>query len=108
MTSEAHRSKEAGGRPPRGRRWDTGHLSLKLTPIPEVDLVAEYTRTRKEGHRPFGMPFGFATNNFLELLAPIEETVHDFRVGVTLARQNYQLQFEYALSMYENDLKGDV
>ena len=86
-------------------RWDTGHLGFKLTPRPDLELSAEYTRIRKEGNRPFSMAFGFNTNNFLELLAPIEETIHDFRIGGTLARETWQLQFEYALSVFENDLK---
>lgn len=32
--------------------------SFKLTPTPDVDLTAEYTRIRKTGKRPIGMAFG--------------------------------------------------
>lgn len=85
-------------------RWDAARLHFKLTPTPDLELTAQYTRTRKEGNKPFGMSFGTPGSNFLELLQPIEETVHDFRLGGTLAREKWQLQFGYTLSAYENDL----
>jgi hypothetical protein len=85
-------------------RWDTARLQFKLTPTPDLDLTAQYTRIRKEGNKPFGMSFGSPGSNFLELLQPIEETVHDFRLGGTLAREKWQLQFGYTLSVFQNDL----
>jgi MtrB/PioB family decaheme-associated outer membrane protein len=85
-------------------RWDTARLNFKLTPTPDLELTAQYARTRKEGNKPFGMSFGSPGSNFMELLQPIEETVHDFRVGAALAREKWQLQFGYTLSAYENDL----
>jgi MtrB/PioB family decaheme-associated outer membrane protein len=85
-------------------RWDTARLFFSLTPTPDLDLNAQYTRTRKEGNRPFGMSFGSPGNNFLELLEPVEQTVHDFRLGGTFAREKYQLQFSYTLSVFQNDL----
>lgn len=88
-----------------GVRWDTGRLRFTLTPTPDLDLSAEYTRIRKEGNRPFGMSYGIRSSfNFLELLQPIEHTIHDFRLGGTLAREKWQLQFGYTLSVFENDL----
>src|SRR5262245_49024745 len=36
-------------------RWDTARTFFKLTPTPDLDLVAEYVRTYKSGDRPFGM-----------------------------------------------------
>ena len=85
-------------------RWDTARLRFTLTPTPDLDINAEYTRIRKEGNKPFGMSFGSPGSNFLELLQPIEETVHDFRLGGVLAREKWQIQFSYALSVYQNDL----
>lgn len=87
-------------------RWDTARLHFKLTPTPDLDLSADYTRIRKEGNKPFGMVFGTPGSNFLELLQPIEETVHDFRLGGTLARERWQIQFGYTLSVFQNDLSG--
>jgi MtrB/PioB family decaheme-associated outer membrane protein len=86
-------------------RWDTAHLRFTLTPTPDLDIVAEYTRIRKEGNRPFSMLMGSASGfNFLELVQPIEQTVHDFRLGGTLAREQWQIQFGYTLSVFQNDL----
>jgi MtrB/PioB family decaheme-associated outer membrane protein len=87
-------------------RWDTARLRFTLTPTPDLELNAQYTRIRKEGDRPFGMSFGSPGNNFLELLEPIEQTVHDFRLGGTLAREKWQLQFGYTLSVFRNDLSS--
>ncbi len=86
-------------------RWDTGRLRFTLTPTPDLELNAQYTRIRKEGNRPFGMNFGTGSGtNFLELLQPIEQTVHDLRLGGTLARERWQLVFGYTLSVFQNDL----
>jgi len=85
-------------------RWDTARLRFTLTPTPDLELNSQYTRIRKEGDRPFGMAFGSPGNNFLELLEPIEQTVHNFRLGGTFAREKWQLQFGYTLSAFQNDL----
>jgi MtrB/PioB family decaheme-associated outer membrane protein len=88
-----------------GVRWAAGHLRFHLTPTPDLEITAEYTRTRKEGNRPFSMNFGTSGNNFVEILQPIEQTVHDFSLGGTYARERWQLQFTYALSVFENDIR---
>lgn len=85
-------------------RWDTARISLHLTPTPALDLTAEYNRIDKDGDRPFGMAFGSPGNNFVEVLEPIEQTIHDFRIRGTFAREQYQLQFGYHLSIFENSL----
>ncbi len=84
-------------------RWDTAHIYLKVTPTEDLDLIAEYTRIRKDGDRPMGMAFGSPGNNFLEVLQPIEQTIHDFRLRGTLAREQWQIQFGYTLSLFLND-----
>lgn len=84
-------------------RWDTAHIFLKLTPTEDLDLIAEYTRIRKDGDRPMGMAMGSPGNNFLEVLQPIEQTIHDFRLRGTLAREQWQIQFGYGLSLFLND-----
>lgn len=85
-------------------RWDTARIFLKLTPTPDLELRAEYTRIHKDGDRPLGMAFGSPGNNFLEVLEPIEQTIHDFRLRGTLARERWQLQFGYTLSIFQNSL----
>ncbi len=86
-------------------RWDTASFFLKVTPTPDLDLSAEYKRIRKSGNRPFGMAFGSPGSNFYEILEPIEQTIHDFRLKGVWARENWQLQGGYALSIFDNDLK---
>jgi putative beta-barrel porin MtrB/PioB len=40
----------------------------------------------------------------VELLQPIEQTIHDFRLRGSWATPRWQLQFSYVLSIFENDL----
>lgn len=87
-----------------GVRWDTARFSLWLTPTPDLDFKIEYSRINKDGDRPFGMAFGSPGNDFVEILEPIEQTVHDVRLRAALARENYQVQFGYTLSVFSNSL----
>jgi len=86
------------------QRWDTARMFFDITPTPDLRLKAEYTRIRKDGDRPFSMSFGGPGNNFYEILEPIEQTIHDFRIGATWARKTWQLQAGYVLSVFQNDL----
>jgi len=85
-------------------RWDTAHIFFKLTPTPDLDLIAEYTRIRKDGERPMGMAFGSPGNNFAEFLQPIEQTIHDFSVRGTWATEQWQLQWGYTFSVFDNEI----
>ena len=84
------------------QRWDTARIFLNLTPTPDSELSAQYTRIHKDGDRPFSMAFGSPGNNFAEMLEPIEQTIHEVRLRGALARENWQLQFGYTLSMFRN------
>src|SRR5574337_131760 len=84
-------------------RWDTARIFFRLTPTPDLELKATYTRTNKDGDRPMGVPFRF---NFIEVLEPIEQTIHDVRLQGTIAREQWQLQFGYTLSMFQNSLSA--
>jgi MtrB/PioB family decaheme-associated outer membrane protein len=87
--------------------WYTGRLRFTLTPTPDTDVFAQYQIIRKEGERPFSMVQGTGSGrNFLELLEPIEQTLHEVRLGATLARDRYQLQFGYTFSAFVNDLQS--
>lgn len=87
--------------------WYTGRLRFALTPTPDTDVFLQYKIIRKEGDRPFSMSMGTASSrNFLELLEPIEQTIHEVRLGGTLAREQYQLQFAYTFSAFVNDLQS--
>jgi MtrB/PioB family decaheme-associated outer membrane protein len=86
-----------------GVQWNTARVFFKLTPTPELDVSAQYTRIRKEGDIPMGMAFGSPGNAFLEVLQPIDQTIHEFRMSGTWAKEMWQLQFTYVLSIFEND-----
>ena len=85
-------------------RWDKAAMRFNYSVSPNLDLTAEYTRIHKEGDKPMGMAFGSPGNNFYEVLQPIEQTVHDFRIRGAFSDPRYQLQFQYGLSVFENDL----
>ena len=85
-------------------RWDKAAMRFSYNFAPNLDLAAEYTRIRKEGDKPMGMAFGSPGANFYEVLQPIEQTVHDFRLRLSWSDPKYQLQFAYGLSIFENDL----
>jgi MtrB/PioB family decaheme-associated outer membrane protein len=87
--------------------WYTGRLRFTLTPTPDTDLSAQYQMIRKEGDRPFSMIMGTGSgNNFIELLEPIEQTIHEVRLGFTLARERWQFQAGYVFSAFVNDLQS--
>ena len=85
-----------------GFQTDIANILFKLTPTPEIDLIGEYTRMWKHGDRPFSMVFGSPGSNFFEVLQPINSYTHDVRLRATLAKPDYQLQFDYGFSLYEN------
>lgn len=85
--------------------WYTGRLGLMVSPSPDMDISSRYTVTRKLGDRPFSMSFGTGSGgNFLELVEPIQQTVHDFRLGMTIAKPQWQFQVGYTFSAFQNDV----
>jgi MtrB/PioB family decaheme-associated outer membrane protein len=87
-------------------RWDPIKLSLAVTPKPEWDFKAEYTHTGKNGDRPMGMAMGGSGNNTREILEPIDQTTHDFRISQSYARPRYQVMVAYGLSQFTNALQS--
>jgi MtrB/PioB family decaheme-associated outer membrane protein len=87
-----------------GVRWDTARMFFKLSPTPNLDLSSEYTRIHKDGERPFGMAMASPGGMFLELVQPIEQTIHDFRVRASWVTEQWQLQFGYTMSLFVNDV----
>src|SRR5262245_45797528 len=85
-------------------RWDKAAMRFSYSVTPSLDFVAEYSRIRKEGDKPMGMAFGSPGNNFYEVLQPIDQTVHDFRLRGAFSDPRYQVQLTYGLSVFENDL----
>lgn len=91
-----------------GTRWDTATMFLRLTPAPDLDLGVRYMRINKDGSSPYSMAFGSPGGNFVELARPIDQQVHDFRIGGTWAKENWQLKFDYIFSYFNNDAKALV
>lgn len=89
-----------------GLRWDTARFSFRATPTPQLDLRAEYTRIDKDGDRPFGVAFGSPGNDFMEVLEPIEQQVHDVRLRATWAEERWQVQAGYTLSIFQNSVSS--
>ncbi len=85
-------------------RWDTARTFFKFSPSENTDVFADYTRIYKHGYRPFGMAFGSPGGNAFEILQPIEQTIHDFRLRGTWATEKWQLQAGYTMSIFVNDL----
>ena len=84
------------------QQWYTGRVFFKLSPTPNLDLLAEYTRIYKDGERPFGMAFASPGGTFVELVQPIDQTIHDFRIRGTWATEKIQLQWGYTASVFVN------
>ena len=83
-------------------RWDTARFGFTLAPSPDWDLQLEYTWIHKDGDRPIGMAFGSPGGNFYEVLQPIDQDIHDFRIRGTWSGSGWQLQAGYTLSVFHN------
>jgi MtrB/PioB family decaheme-associated outer membrane protein len=90
------------------QQWDVGTFGFTLTPTPDLDILLKYTRIKKDGEIPFGVPFGSPGNNFFEVLQRIDQTIHDFRATASWVGDGWQLQFAYALSVFDNALDATV
>ena len=100
--SEASRGTDQSGSGEISQQWQTGRWFFKLSPTPNLDLYAEYTRLHKDGQRPFGMAFGSPGGIFAELVQPIDQTTHEIRLRGTYATDLYQLQWGYTMSVFDN------
>jgi MtrB/PioB family decaheme-associated outer membrane protein len=83
-------------------RWDTARFGFTLAPSPDWDLQLEYSWIHKHGDQPFGVAFGSPGGNFYEVLQPIDQDVHDFRIRGTWSGNGWQLQAGYTLSVFHN------
>lgn len=81
-------------------RVDRAPVLFRLTPTPDWEIRADYTRTRKDGERPIGALTGYSN----EVPEPIAQSAHDLRLTTELARQKWQLQFSYNPSLFRNDV----
>src|SRR5262249_22002718 len=90
------------------QQWDIGGFDFTLTPTPDIDILLKYTRIKKDGAIPLGVPFGSPGNNFFEVLQRIDQAIHDFRATASWVGEGWQLQLAYALSVFDNALDKTV
>ena len=84
-------------------QWDTARFGFALTPTPTLDLTIDYAWTHKHGDYPVGVAFGSPGGNFLEVAAPVDQHVHDFRTEGSWVGDGWQIQAGYLLSIFQND-----
>jgi MtrB/PioB family decaheme-associated outer membrane protein len=90
------------------QRWDTGRLSLVLTPTPELELKVELSRINKDGDKPFSIAFGSPGGNFYEILEPVEQNIYDLRLRATYATPTWQIQTGYTFSYFDNSIRSVI
>jgi MtrB/PioB family decaheme-associated outer membrane protein len=100
--SEASRGTNTSGDGQIAQQWNTARMFFKLSPTPNLDISAEYQRIHKDGQRPFGMAFGSPGGAFVELVQPIDQTIHEFRLRGTYATEMFQLMWGYTASVFVN------
>ena len=73
---------------------------------PDTRLFARYEVREREGERPFGGSWlyatGFAQARAAETIEPIDDLTHDFSVGAQYAKPNVQANLTYTGSLYRN------
>jgi len=88
---------------------EKGGFSLRLTPLDRLQLHAGYTQESRNGTRPFGGGFSAVfygagdIGGVVETAEPIDYVTHDFSGGLNLATLRYQLNLNYAASLFRND-----
>jgi len=65
-------------------QWDPIKVSLGLTPTDKLDFKADYLRIAKSGGIPLSMSFSGSSGPSREFVAPIDQTMHDFRPSLSL------------------------
>lgn len=62
-------------------QWDPVKVALGLTPTDKLDFKTEYTRIGKKGGIPLSMSYSGSSGPQREFVAPIDQTMHDFRLS---------------------------
>ena len=80
-----------------------GEGDFSFQPMPGLELAAGYTQWDRRGTKPLGLGFGSPGGNFVTVAQPIKEQIHEVTSAVRLARDIWNLEFEYIGSWFEND-----
>jgi MtrB/PioB family decaheme-associated outer membrane protein len=87
-----------------GFQTDTARCGLSWLPLPDLELAAGYSLTMREGKVPLGTVIGSPGGNVVELAAPRDERIHEFKLGADYVRNWYQFRFNYTYSLFEDDV----
>ncbi|RPI11334.1 MAG: MtrB/PioB family decaheme-associated outer membrane protein [Zetaproteobacteria bacterium] len=87
-----------------GFQTDTARIGLSWLPLPDLEFAAGYSFTTRDGKIPVGTVIGSPGGNVLELAAPRDERIHEFKFGADYVRDWYQFRLNYTYSLFENDV----
>lgn len=88
-----------------GFQTDTARMGFSWLPLPDLELAAGYSFTTREGRIPIGTVIGSPGGPVVELSAPRDERIHEFKLGADYIRDWYQMRFNYTYSLFENDVQ---
>jgi MtrB/PioB family decaheme-associated outer membrane protein len=81
-------------------RRDIGLVTAKVTPSPQVDLLASFKTQRHVGELPWGASFGFS--NDVEVALPYTSRANDLSLGAEWTNQKNMLRVAYDGSWFQN------
>ncbi|MEW6322512.1 MAG: MtrB/PioB family outer membrane beta-barrel protein [Acidobacteriota bacterium] len=84
-------------------RRDTSAINLVYSASRDVDLTFSVTSAQREGHIPYGAPFGF--NNAVELPVPIDSRTTDASTMIEWANQKGLVSVGWDGSWYDNAIE---
>ena len=101
-------------------QWDPVKVALGVSPTSKLDSKAEYTHISKLGGIPTSMTFNASTGPQREFVAPIDQTMNDFRLSQGLVSgdrtkesvlpfvESYLLTVSYDYSRFHNDVTSTM
>ena len=81
-------------------RRDIGNVTVRVTPMPTVDVTGSFTTTRHRGELPWGASFGFS--NDVEVPLPYDSRTNDLAVGTEWSNSKEMLRVSYNGSWFNN------
>lgn len=101
-------------------QWDPIKVSLGLTPTDKLDLKGEYLRIGKKGGIPLSLSYNASSGPQREFVAPIDQTMNDFRFSPGYASgerqessalsflKSYQVMATYGYSRFQNAIQSTM
>ena len=82
-------------------RRDTGIVTAKITPTPNIDLSTTFRTQNHDGELPWGASFGFS--NDVEVALPYTSRTNDFSLGAEWNNSRNMFRVAYDGSWFENE-----